>query len=168
MIKKANKNSSGRNDFKFFVMDSNMIKFPNSFFDIVCARHTPFNSCEIYRVLNDNGILISEQVDEEDCIELKKIFERGQGYNAEIKQKEKDKKALIESNFSKIKFYDILQEEYYKTDKDLLFLLNNTPIIPDFGKAEGDIEKFNFYVQNNFSKKGIILKRKLYGIIAKK
>lgn len=168
MIKKAIINANGRNDAKFVVMDSNSILFPQSFFDIVCARHTPFNSEEVYRVLSDKGTLISEQVDENDCYELKKIFGRGQGFNTEIKQIDKDKESLKKAKFAEIKFYQIIQEEFYKTEEDLLFLLNNTPILPEFGKVEQDFEKFNYYVKNNTSKKGIYLKRELYGIIAKK
>lgn len=168
MIKRARENAKQRYDVKFILMNSDNIQFPNEFFDIICARHTPFDSKEVYRTLNKNGMLFSEQVDEDDCIELKENFERGQGYQVEIKQIEKDKQNLKRESFSDIKFYDIIQEEYYKTEEDLLFLLNNTPIIPNFGKEEGDYEKFNKYVRENTTEKGICLKRKLYGIIAKK
>ena len=50
----------------------------------------------------------------------------------------------------------------------LKFLLNNTPIIPDFGKIEKDYEKFNNYVEKNKTDKGIYLKRILYGLKVKK
>lgn len=168
MIKRARENAKQRDDVKFILMNSDNIQFPNEFFDIICARHTPFNSKEVYRTLNNGGTLFSEQVDEDDCIELKEIFRRGQGYKAEIKQIEKDKQNLKQESFSYIKFYDIIQKEYYKTEEDLLFLLNNTPIIPNFGQEDGDYEKFNKYVSENTTEKGIYLKRKLYGIIAKK
>lgn len=168
MIKRAKENAKERDDAKFILMDSDNIQFPNEFFDIICARHTPFNSKEIYRTLNKNGMLFSEQVDEDDCIELKEIFERGQGYQVKIKQIEKDKQNLKQESFSDIKFYDIIQEEYYKTEEDLLFLLNNTPIIPNFGQEDRDYEKFNKYVRENATDKGIYLKRKLYGIIVEK
>lgn len=74
MINKAKENSKGRKDAMFFKMDSNEIKFPDNFFDIVSARHTPFNPDEVFRVLKSDGMLISEQVDEDDCIELKKYL----------------------------------------------------------------------------------------------
>lgn len=168
MINKAKENSKGRKDAMFFKMDSNEIKFPDNFFDIVSARHTPFNPDEVFRVLKSDGMLISEQVDEDDCIELKKIFGRGQGFKNKIKQSLQDKSDLIKCNFKDIKFYNIEQEEYYKNEEDLLFLLNNTPIIPDFGKREKDYEKFKIYVEQNITNKGIYLKRILYGLKAQK
>ena len=99
---------------------------------------------------------------------MKKIFGRGQGFEKTIKQREQDKSDLIKSKAKDIKFYDIEQDEYYETEEDLLFLLNNTPIIPEFGKMEKDYEKFNIYVEKNKSDRGIHLKRILYGIKAKK
>lgn len=164
MINRAKENSKHRKDVRFIEMDSDKIDFPNCFFDIVCARHTPFNTEEVYRTLNINGYLFSEQVDEDDCAELKSIFRRGQGYETKIKQREIDEKELKENNYKEISFFDIIQDEYYKTEEDLLFLLNNTPIIPNFGKEKGDYEKFNQYVLKNTTDKGIYLKRKLYGI----
>ena len=74
MIKRAKENSKARNDVMFFEMDSNEIKFPTGFFDIVSARHTPFNTNEVFRVLKNGGILISEQVDELSLIHILKRF----------------------------------------------------------------------------------------------
>lgn len=168
MIKRAIENSKDRKDAKFILMDSDKIQFPNEFFDIICARHTPFNSKEVYRTLKKGGTLISEQVDEDDCGQLKELFGRGQGYKTQIKQIQKDKQNLEKEDFSSIKFYEIIQEEYYQTEEDLIFLLSNTPIIPNFGQEEKDYEKFNRYVSENTTDKGIYLRRKLYGIIVKK
>lgn len=165
MIRTANKNIPLKYcNIKFFEMNSENLLFPQDFFDIVCARHTPFNIDEIFRVLKLDGIFISEQVDEDDCLELKNIFERGQGYKVEIKLKEKIQKELSKMDFKKVEFYDIVQEEYYETEEDLLFLLKNTPIISDFGEKEHDYEKFNCYVEKNITNKGIYLERKLFGI----
>lgn len=166
MIKASKRNIGDRENIKVLKMNSDQILFPDGFFDVVCARHTPFNANEIYRVMKVQGKFFSEQVDEDDCIELKEMFERGQGYNEKIKLINKTKEEMKKEKFSDVKFFDIIQYEYYETEEDLLFLLNNTPIIPDFGKIEEDIEKFNKYVENNKSDKGILLKRKLFGIKA--
>lgn len=165
MIAIARKNAKKYNNkIKFFEMNSNNLIFPNEFFDIVCARHTPFNLNEILRVLNKNGLFYSEQIDEDDCMTLKEVFGRGQGYKANIKLKEKIKAEIDKKKCKEIKFYDIIQNEYYKTEEDLLFLLNNTPIIPDFGKNKDDYKNFHKYVEKNKSKNGIYLSRKLFGI----
>lgn len=168
MINKAKENAKDREDAIFLEMDSNEIKFSDNFFDIICARHTPFRTKEVFRVLKNNGMFISEQVDEDDCIELKKIFGRGQGFEKNTKQREIYEKELIKNNIKNFEFYNIEQDEYYENEEDLLFLLNNTPIIPSFGKKEKDYEKFNKYVEENRTNKGIHLKRILYGIIARK
>ena len=166
MIKASKKNIGDRSNIKALKMNSNKILFPEDFFDVVCARHTPFNVNEIYRVMKPQAKFFSEQIDEDDCLELKKIFGRGQGYNEKVKLINKIKEEMKREKFSNVKFFDIIQYEYYKTEEDLLFLLNNTPIIQNFGKSEGEIEKFNKYVEENKSDKGILLKRKLFGIKA--
>ena len=166
MIKAAKRNIDKKNNIKVFKMNSDKIQFPDEFFDIVCARHTPFNANEIYRVMKQQGKFFSEQIDEDDCFELKKMFHRGQGYNVKIKLIKKIEEEMKKENFSEVKFFDIIQYEYYKTEEDLLFLLKNTPIIPQFGENKNDFEKFNKYVKNNITDKGILLKRKLFGVKA--
>ena len=99
---------------------------------------------------------------------MKKIFGRGQGYNATIKLSKKIENNIKDIKFKDVKFYDIIQKEYYETEEDLLFLLNNTPIIPNFGNEKGDFCKFNEYLQSNTTDKGILLERKLFGIKVKK
>lgn len=163
MIKNANKNNKNQK-IRFFEMNSDNLIFPDNFCDIITARHTPFNINEVWRLLKEKGLFYSEQVDEDDCKELKELFGRGQGYKVEHKLIDKIKEEISECKFECVEFYDILQEEYYKTEEDLMFLLNNTPIIEKFGKVNNDYEKFNTYVKKNTTEKGILLKRKLFGI----
>lgn len=167
MIKVANENNKN-NKIKFFEMNSEAIKFPDAFFDIISARHTPFDFKEIFRLLNDKGIFFSEQIDEEDCKSLKELFGRGQGDNTKFKLIDKIKEEAKKNKFKTIEFFEIKQQEYYDTEEDLLFLLRNTPIIPDFGEEKLDYQKFNEYVEKNKTNKGILLERKLFGIKARK
>lgn len=166
MIKVANENNKN-NKIKFFEMNSENIKFPNNFFDIICARHTPFDFKEIFRLLNSNGTFFSEQIDEDDCKSLKELFGRGQGHNAKLKLMDKIKEEAKQNELKNIEFFDIIQQEYYEKEEDLLFLLKNTPIIPNFGDEKLDYQKFNEYVEKNKTDKGILLERKLFGIKAK-
>lgn len=163
MIKHANDNNKD-NKIRFVEMNSEKIEFPKDFFDIITARHTPFNSVEVYNALKENGLFFSEQIDEDDCKELKELFGRGQGFNLEPKLIDKIKEEIVKEKFKQIEFYDIIQNEYYKKEEDLLFLLHNTPIIPEFGKIQGDYEKFREYVEKNNTENGIILVRRLFGI----
>ena len=70
-----------------------------------------------------------------------------------------------------------LQNEYYETEDDLMALLLKTPILDDFSEINNEgfehrtiVEKdlFEEYVKKYKTEKGILLKRVLYGIIAKK
>ena len=163
MIKHANDNNKD-NKIRFVEMNSEKIEFPKEFFDMITARHTPFNLEEVYKALKEEGLFFSEQIDEDDCKELKELFGRGQGFNVEPKLIDRIKEEIVNEKFKQIEFYDIIQNEYYKTEDDLLFLLNNTPIIPEFGKIQGDYEKFREYVEKNNTENGIILTRRLFGI----
>ena len=81
------------------------------------------------------------------------------------------------AGFSKIEIVEVLESEYYETEEDLLALLLKTPILDDFSEEDNSefmygekIEKeiFQEYVNRYKTDKGILLNRKLYGIVAKK
>ena len=162
---------------KFAVMDNLKIEFPNEIFDIVTARHTIINAKEIYRVLKKSGVLVLRGVDKEDCLELKNIFGRGQAYNDKIAISQKDYEDIKKMGFKDIKLIKINANEYFKTEEDLKKLLIKTPILDDFSeerkinsihnnKIENELLKK--YVKEYFTPKGILLKRRYYGIIAVK
>ena len=108
---------------------------------------------------------------------MKKLFNRGQGFNDSISISQKDYNDIKNAGFSEINMQEIIQYEYYKTENDLLALLFKTPILDDFSELHisnnihrDRIEKelFNKYVAKHSTDKGIELKRILYGIVAKK
>lgn len=179
MIETANINKSNFPDknIKFVTMDNLNMKFPNNLFDIITARHTIIDAVQIYNCLSNNGVLIIEGVDQYDCWELKKLFNRGQAFNDSISISQKDYNAIKNAGFSKIDLHEIIQYEYYETENDLLALLLKTPILDDFSELDTSnnihqtrIEQdlFNQYISEHTTDKGIELKRVLYGIIATK
>ena len=98
-------------------------------------------------------------------------------YNDKISISQKDYQDLIEAGFKIIEKVMILQNEYYETENDLMALLLKTPILNVFSEMNGEElvhknmverELFNEYVKRYKTKKGILLKRVLYGIVAKK
>lgn len=168
-IEKANESVEKYKKFaKFLVMDINKLEFPQNFFDIICVHHNVFNGKEAKRVLKPKGVFISEDLDEEDCLELKAIFRRGQGYFYKEKNYERSLRELKNAEFSDIEYFQIEQELYLKTEDDLIMFLVETRIIQEFGSRKGDFEKFKRYVKENLTDKGIVLKRRYYGIIASK
>ncbi|UCD03628.1 MAG: class I SAM-dependent methyltransferase [Candidatus Woesearchaeota archaeon] len=131
MIKTANKNlkESKVSNVEFSVADSKKIPFKDEYFDIVICRHAPFYAKEVFRVLKPKGIFITQQVAENDKINIKKVFERGQSYGEEPGTlMNKYVKELKEAGFRIIREDKFNIIEYY-IPGDLVFLLKNTPIV---------------------------------------
>ena len=183
MIKTANQNlqkamqEAIKQKVKFAQMDNLNMTFPSNLFDLVSARHTVIAAKQIYDILKPSGVLVIEGVDKEDCWELKELFGRGQCYNDEIAISMQDYQDIKAAGFSQIEKIEIYEDEYYETEDDLMALLLKTPILDDFSEESNTnfiygktIEKdlFDAYVKQHKTDKGILLKRKLYGMVAKK
>lgn len=179
MIKTAKENAKKypNKRIKFAKMNNLEMNFPKEIFDLISARHTIINAKQIYNCLAQGGILVIEGIDQKDCWEIKELFGRGQAYNDKISISKNDYKDLVEAGFKNIEKVMILQNEYYETEDDLMALLLKTPILNDFSDVNGkevvyknvvEQNKFNEYVKRYKTEKGILLKRVLYGIVAKK
>lgn len=171
MIRKAKSNlkTSGILNTSFHEMSNHELTFPDQFFHIVTSRHAPFKASEVNRVLCQGGTFITQQVSEEDKLNLKKEFGRGQSYGEQDgKLKQKYIVELKEAGFSSIVELEYNATEYYKGEEDLLFLLNHTPIIPNFLEDSIDMIRFNQFVQKNKTKKGIRTNSKRFLLIATK
>ena len=172
MIKTAKSNLKGKKRIKFAQMDNLKINFPDEIFSLVSARHTVINAKEIYRVLEPGGVVVIEGVDKGDCIELMDTFKKGDVERGKKAISQIDYEDLVNAGFKIVKRVEIFENEYYKTKEDLMALLLKTPIINDFSdthyKNEIEEELLDKYVKENTTDKGILLKRKLYGIVAQK
>lgn len=179
MIKTAKENAKmyPNRNVEFLQMDNLNMEFPDKMFDLISARHTVINAKQIYKALKDDGVLVIEGVDKNDCWELKELFGRGQAFHDKVAISEKDYEDLKDAGFTEIELVEVLENEYYETEEDLLALLLKTPILDDFSEEDNsefehrkEIEKdlFEEYVNRYKTDKGILLKRVLYGIIAKK
>ena len=179
MIKTAKENAKRypNKRVKFTKMNNLEMNFPKETFDLISARHTIINAKQIYNCLAKGGTVVIRGVDKRDCWEIKELFGRGQAYNDEITISEKDYQDLVEAGFKNVEKVKILQNEYYETEDDLKALLLKTPILDDFSEIKDEefehrtiVEKdlFDEYVKRYKTEKGILLKRVLYGITAKK
>lgn len=158
-------------------MDNLEMKFPSDLFDLVSARHTKINAKQIYNCLTKGGTLVIEGVDQKDCWEMKKIFGKGQGYKDKKAISEQDYEDIINAGFLRVEKVEIIINEYYETEEDLMALLLKVPILDDFSKVEDlfdehlksiDSNLFNEYVKRFKTERGILLERVLYGIVAQK
>ena len=76
--------------FTFVLGDKDeKLNYPDEYFDLVVSRHCGANMAEVFRVLKRGGVFISEDYDENDCLELKQHFGFGQGFE-NYKNKEKE------------------------------------------------------------------------------
>ena len=176
MVKTAKENlkKSDKKNVSFVKMDNLDIKFPEGMFDLVSARHTIIDAYQIFNCLKTGGTLVVRGVDKYDCLELKELFGRGQGMDERIAISDLDFANLQEAGFKNVKKVEILVNEYYKTEKDLMALLLKTPILETLSEnnekiiKEIELNLFNEYVEKFRTEKGIWLKRRYYGIEAKK
>lgn len=169
MIKtaRANLNKSNKGNVRFLQMSSQQLQFPDSLFDIISCRHAPFNATEVARVLKKGGTFLTQQVSEDDKVNLKEAFGRGQSFE-EIDGTLKNKyiQELQDAGFSKVQSYEYDAVEYYQRPEDLLFLLTHTPIIPNFNQAEKDYIILHQFLKDNQIDKGIRTNSKRFMIIA--
>lgn len=160
---------SGQKNIRFEQMSSEDLQFPESSFNIVTSRHAPFNSIEVARMLKKDGVFLTQQVSEGDKMNIKKTFGRGQSFTEKDGTlKEKYRQELKNAGFSKIQTYDYNILEYYERPEDLLFLLQHTPIIPNFGQENKDLKIWKAFIENNQTVKGICTNSKRFLIVAVK
>jgi len=168
MVKTARENTPKAANIEIVQADSTMIPFPDYSFEIVIDRHAPFSPAEVLRVLKPGGTFITQQVSEGDKRNWKQAFGRGQEWGTKPGTlKANYLKEMRTIGFSIIEEKTVDTTEYYKTMDDVIFLLANTPIIPDFDceKDQGMLEK----IQREFGGgRGIKTNSERFLIIARK
>lgn len=171
MIRTAKENleKSNKPNVRFFHMSSENLLFPAGFFDIAASRHAPFDAEEVANVLKEGGLFLTQQVSEADKLNIKIAFRRGQSFEeVDGTSKESYVRELQEAGFSDVQAYEYNVMEYYQRPEDLIFLLQHTPIIPNFGKEQEDFSRLDAFIKNNRTEKGICTNSKRFLIVAKK
>ena len=142
--------------------------YPNEAFDIIYSRRGPTPFSEFYRLLKPNGYFAGINIGEKDCVEIKKIFGRGQGYGEwNTSRLEKDKRKLKDAGFKVIFVQDYLYDEYYLSYEDLDLFLQGVPIFEDFD-SEKDKKLLEEYAMKFKTEKGIKFSRHRVVVVAKK
>jgi len=177
MIKTALKNLDKikRLDVKFRVMDNLNMDVPDNYFDVVVARHTIIDPKGIMKCLKPGGYLLVRGVDKADCLNLKRLFKRGQGYTDLKPISIIDYENILDAGFIDVELVPIHVREYFKSKEELKKFLEIVPIIDEFSEIEGTCNKreieddlLDRYVSSNTYNGKIRLLRRYYGIIAKK
>ena len=170
MIKTAAEDlgKSSLHNVNLILCDSERIPIAGSHIDIVIDRYAPFNAKEVSRILKPGGTFITQQVSEGDKGNFKEIFQRGQSYGE--KSGTLKKRYLMELREAGIRIIEertVNTTEYYESMDDVIFLLANTPIIPDFDfkKEQDKLEKIEEKFKNN---KGIRTNSERFLIVGSK
>lgn len=154
---------------RFMQMDADHLQFPNHFFNIVSCRHSAFSAAEVYNVLAEDGVFLTQQVSENDKVNIAQAFGRGQHFGIEPGTLlDKYKQELKHAGFQHIEVREYNVCEHYAAPEDLLFLLTHTPIVPHFGEFASDLNIFEQFVQDNRDEKGIRTNSARFMITARK
>ncbi|WP_442603150.1 class I SAM-dependent methyltransferase [Paenibacillus sp. KN14-4R] len=171
MIETANRNLTRANNrnVRFLQMDANKLEFPDQFFQIVSCRQSVFHAQETARVLVSDGVFFTQQVSENDKLNLKIAFGRGQalGTTAGTLQQQYMNE-LQDAGFTDVQSFEYDAAEYYETPEDLIFLLKHTPIIPNFGQQEHDFQTLERFIADNMTEQGIRTNSARFMIVARK
>lgn len=143
----------------FVFGDAQKTPFKNNFFDIIFNRRGPSFYKEYYRLLKRGGYYLEIGIGENDCVDLKKVFGRGQGYGTWNQSRlEKDKNEFNQLSFKIIYAEAISYSEYYESTEEFDNFLQGVPIFEDF---DSDKDKTNLeaYCKKFKTPKGILLPR---------
>ena len=158
-VARSKKRSLKINNVSIIKKDAFKTRLKDGQFDLVFSRRGPTPVKEVFRILRPGGFFIIIEIGEKDCLDIKKIFGRGQGYKKWNKSvsnnmEEKAKKVGFTVDFSKDFYYN----EYYDSYTEMDCFLQGVPIFEDFDSAK-DNKFLTKYVNKFQTKKGIKLPR---------
>jgi ubiquinone/menaquinone biosynthesis C-methylase UbiE len=139
-----------------------VIKFSNSLtrkmpfkkeeFDLILNRHDAFNSNELFRILQNNGIFLTQQVEEKNFADLMKVFGSKPKWKNTLKS---NLQTLEKSGFTikiskewkgKIEFRDV---------GSIVYLLKSVPWIVEGFSVEKYLKQLQM-LQDRLDKKGVL------------
>ena len=152
----------------FESIDANNTPYSDNSFDIIYSRRGPTPFDEIYRLLKKGGYFMDIGIGEKDCLEIKKVFGRGQNYGEWDESTLKHYKAKLKSLGFKLIFRkDYFYTEYYPDYQNLDLFLQGVPVFTDYD-SEKDKFLLEKYISTHQTKRGIALPRHRIVIVAQK
>jgi hypothetical protein len=117
-----------------------------------------------------DGAFVTQQVRENDKINIKQAFGRGQSYERELDELYEDGLRRLEAaGFTVLTKEKVDVMTYLKSVKDLVKLLTWSPIIPDFDvTSEEDRESLKIIEREHTTNKGIRTNTSRFLLVAKK
>lgn len=143
----------------FNLEDASKTSFPDESFDIIFCRRGPSFYKEYYRLLKKDGYYLEIGIGEQDCVDLKKVFGRGQGYGTWNESRlDKDKSEFTQIGFKIIFAKAISYNEYYDSFVEMDRFLQGVPIFEDFD-SDQDKNHLEAYCKQFETPQGILLPR---------
>ena len=128
---KQNAKEKGVHNVEFKLADVSKVPYAGGCFDIVTCRHAPFSIKEVKRVLKPGGLFITQQLGNRNKLNLLKYFDSA-FYSGKTTQG--TLKILKSEGFEILMIDEYIAKEYFQDMEDLIFLLENTPNVPDFNR----------------------------------
>ncbi|MBU5349364.1 class I SAM-dependent methyltransferase [Paenibacillus lautus] len=164
----SNKRKAAASNVRLMQMDAESLQFPEAFFNLISCRHSPFRASEVGRVLEEDGVFLTQQVRESDKANLAHAFGRGQSSREDGALKDQYMEELRLAGFRNIQYAEYDADEYYEREEDLIFLLKHTPIIPGFGQEESDFRILQQFIRDHRTDRGIRTNSARFMIVARK
>ena len=163
MVQTAKENGKDVRNIVFY-SDSDSLQMTDDKFDVILNRHSSFNLTAVFDHLQPNGYFITQQVGEENMLNMKQVA----GIISDIVITKKD----IEQAGLKVRAFMEYNTEYIVKDiESLVFWLQALDMMhSDFpgGKILNDVELFNQMLAGNVDERGFITNEQRFLVIAQK
>lgn len=170
MLKAARKLQGKKNikNIVFEKQDAFKTNYKDKSFDLVYSRRGPTPFMEAFRLLKPEGYFVEIDIGEQDCIEIKKVFGRGQNFGKwDTQRKEVVREKAEKLGFKTVFLKDFFYNEHYASYEDLDLFLQGVPIFEDYD-TEKDKTHLQKYVDKYKTEKGIKLSRHRVVIVLQK
>ncbi|TSC90186.1 MAG: SAM-dependent methyltransferase [Microgenomates group bacterium Gr01-1014_5] len=158
-VAESKKKTLGVANVDFKLEDASKTSFPDNSFDIAYCRRGPSFYKEYYRLLKKGGCYLEIGIGERDCVDLKKVFGRGQGYGTWNESRlDKDKNEFTRIGFKIIFAKAFSYSEFYDSLGELDKFLQGVPIFEDFD-SDQDRDYLETYCKKFETPKGVLLPR---------
>jgi len=152
----------------FEYQDASATRFPDASFDVVYSRRGPTKYREYDRLLRPGGAFLHVGIGEQDALQLKQIFGRGQGFDRiHSSWLARSRDFQEEAGLNVVYGEDFLYDEYFLTFEDLETFLQGVPIFEDFDPV-ADRERLQAYVEQAQTTRGIHMLRHRFVTVAVK
>jgi len=167
-IAESHRGDERSENVEYSFQDAAHTSFSDSFFDLAYCRRGPSYYNEYSRILKTGGYYLEIDIGEKDSMELKRVFERGQGYGKENESRlDKNREELKNLGFEIVFSENYNYSEYYPSYEQVDLFLQGVPIFEDYD-SEKDKAKLEKYVAENTTAKGIVLPRHRIVLVVKK